>query len=774
MKEKETNKILNNRIIENELRSSKIIKQNELKIKKLDEKIKEISRNLSYSPLSKHSPQQNSSKLESENNNLRKEIALLKKASYNGNGLAKPNIFKLSLEKEESVISEQSIKINSSNVITFISAAVQTDFPSTEKSEDPTANYEILPSFNNNLMNINEILNNKSDNPLCDSLKKSANDFENEMLKSLKIDSVEEGAIFFGRREKSLLNKSKDQIIENLSKRIRELENLVNNIPGRISGKEEKTPKSIMINNDGDHSHRSRGPSQVTSMKTIQFKLDDSPKNNENIHKNNLEQIRDFEIIKEDEKEQRGSIMGISSSMIPKEQTKEDNKLDRRKSRRSIWIPPLNLPPPPPPLLLFPLGNASGIAHSVNDGPVKEKKIPSVPMKQICWTSVNPKCIENTIWENMNEEEVTFDFGEIEKNFTSKRPLKTQEPKNIPKTNEKNVKITLLSLTRSKNISIALSKLKMSLSAISDAVIKMDENILKLNVIGSLLEACPKEEEFSVVSAYEGDRSKLDLPEQFVLEIKNVSGFRIRLEAMQFYLTYKELVEDFSLKTEKLTDLFENILDNPKLHLLLKYVLALGNYLNGAGNRGGAFGFKLDVFDKIVDMKSVDGKKSFLSYLIELIEKNTGTSYIDPNNNEDLKIYEIGRKLPISQLLIDLSDIKKGYNLVIEAMETKTDNPFDNVEHFLKEFASVLQKNIEEFSFMMEDLTNLYKRICQYYCEDYDETPSDVFVEKIHKIWVACKKAKNNNMKEKEQIKKEEQRIKMMEAKAKGSFDLFK
>ena len=801
---------MSSRIVEIELRSTKMLKERDEKIKRLDEKVKELSRNLSYTPRNpaslQASPQKSqppifnkSLSLEVENLNLRQELENLKKtlsSAKNGTSTQKPPIkptktdknvetLKLPLkpifEKDESQSnSEQSFRYSGASTQTQNSSiGVQTEDmspnPSKEQEfliDDPKTNLEILPSFNNNLANIHEIIANAKDDPVGKMLQKSMENIENEMLQSLKKGpniNLEESGILYRRHANSNM-KNKDQIIDNLTKRIKELENMINNIPNRVSGKEERTPKSILRNVEGDHGFRSRGTTLVhASMKSIQFKMDEnsdaSPRRNRTTTIDDLLK-KNFGVIKEDEKENRGSMIydfgpRKKSTAITAEQLKDEITEPDEKTNNIMVTPP-----PPPPFLGGPPPIAS-LFNKVTEGPSKEKKAPKVPMKQICWTCVNPNKIEYTVWERINESEVPYDPEELEKHFTSKRPDKKQENAKI---NTPNVKVTLLSLTRSKNISIALSKLKMSLSAISEAAYRLDQNVLKLNVVGSLLEACPKEEEINLVSSYEGDRAQLDLPEQFVLEIKNVPGFRLRLEAMQFFMTYKELVEDFSLKTEKLTDLFENMLDNDKFQILLKYTLALGNYFNGTGQRGGAFGFKLDAFDKLVDMKSVDGKKSFLAYMIELIEKNTGESFID--SNEDLKIYDIGRKLPISQLILDLTDIKKGLGIVSQAIETKSTNPFDNVEFFFSDFERVLKTNIQEFVYMIEELDSLYSKICEFYCEDPNETPSDQFVEKVFKIWTACKKAKMNIVKEKEMMKKEELRIKKMEEKAKGSIIL--
>ncbi len=53
-----------------------------------------------------------------------------------------------------------------------------------------------------------------------------------------------------------------------------------------------------------------------------------------------------------------------------------------------------------------------------------------------------------------------------------------------------------------------------------------------------------------------------------------------------------------------------------KLPRLLEIILAVGNYLNGTGPRGGAYGFKLEVLTKLADTKTADNKSTLLHYIV--------------------------------------------------------------------------------------------------------------------------------------------------------------
>lgn len=400
---------------------------------------------------------------------------------------------------------------------------------------------------------------------------------------------------------------------------------------------------------------------------------------------------------------------------------------------------PINVPPLPPPFG----GNKPGMPPGLNilnllnkkpAGPVKEKKKPNVPMKNVLWTLVNPLNIKGTIWETIDESTVSYEIPSLETEFTSVRPDKPATKSAIP------AKVSLLAPNRAQNINIVLSKLKMSPATIVDALLAVNEEVLNLNMVNCLLDAIPTPDEVSLISNYNGEYDMLENPEKYILEIKDIKNMKVRLQALQFYFTHKELFDDLQLKIKKLIDLFENISKEQRIIVLMKYTLAIGNYMNGESARGGAFGFKLDAFDKIADIKNINGKKNLLAFVIEIIERNSGSTYIQVD--EDFPLYEFGRKQPISQLFSDLDFIKKGIENVKNAKQNKNVGVVDNIEEFMGKFEVDVGDKFQDVEFDLSTLDQKYKRVCEFYCEDPKQTSSDVFVENFYKIWTACKKAK--------------------------------
>merc|ERR1740139_1597752 len=56
---------------------------------------------------------------------------------------------------------------------------------------------------------------------------------------------------------------------------------------------------------------------------------------------------------------------------------------------------------------------------------------------------------------------------------------------------------------------------------------------------------------------------------------------------------------------------------------VLEYTLACGNYLNGASNKGQAWGFKIDSLNKLKDTKTADNSSTMLHYIAARLEEKT-------------------------------------------------------------------------------------------------------------------------------------------------------
>ena len=164
-----------------------------------------------------------------------------------------------------------------------------------------------------------------------------------------------------------------------------------------------------------------------------------------------------------------------------------------------------------------------------------------------------------------------------------------------------------------------MSKLKLTPIAIVEALIIYDEKVLTPQTCDLLLSILPSLAEINQVDSFDGDPMTLADADQFVLLMKTAPGYDLRIKSILFKKCYKEEKEEIMKRIQKFFTALEFISSNKKFHKWLEIVLAYGNYLNGATNRGGAFAYRLDILTKLAELKSNDTKKNLMSYIVEYI-----------------------------------------------------------------------------------------------------------------------------------------------------------
>lgn len=101
------------------------------------------------------------------------------------------------------------------------------------------------------------------------------------------------------------------------------------------------------------------------------------------------------------------------------------------------------------------------------------------------------------------------------------------------------------------------------------------------------------------MNGYTGDPGDLALPEKYFRELQKISAYRSRVHALLFLDSYEDECVELEQRVAALGQAFKDARENPRLHYVLEVTLAVCNYLNGEGSRGGASGFKLDSFERI-------------------------------------------------------------------------------------------------------------------------------------------------------------------------------
>ena len=301
--------------------------------------------------------------------------------------------------------------------------------------------------------------------------------------------------------------------------------------------------------------------------------------------------------------------------------------------------------------------------------------------------------------------------------------------------------INLFNADKIKNLELIMVKLKTNPKEISNALLTMNKEILNINNVEYLLRIMPNDQEIQAIKNFKGDEEKLGVGEKFIKEIIKVNGFSTRLQALKFLYTHEENLNELTDKLNKFFEIVEDLPKNKKIYDIFINILAIGNFLNGTSNKGGAFGFKLDDLDKVDSIKSLDMKKSLLMFVIENMEKNDTKLEF----NEEIIRYDFAVKNSIDSLKIELNDFMYEANFIHKALQKQTDISEDKVTECFKSFSDELIIIENSLKKKLKNSEEFFQKCLDYFCEKKEMT-SDKFFEKLLNFFKNCKKAKENNL----------------------------
>ncbi|KAL4510493.1 hypothetical protein ABPG72_004647 [Tetrahymena utriculariae] len=407
--------------------------------------------------------------------------------------------------------------------------------------------------------------------------------------------------------------------------------------------------------------------------------------------------------------------------------------------------PSLNIPGAP--IVMAPILPGLMVAPQPQQG-VKLKKNPGIPMKGVNWQTLKFQDIQGTIWEKIKDENVSLEEDYLKQTFSQKATL--QKAQNTSQQNQEQQaakKITFLALERQQSVLLLLGKIKLKGEQIAEMLINCDPSRLTQNLITSLLASLPNEQEMTMVQSYDGKIENLGDAEKYFKALEKVNGYEERLQALKFKNIYPETKEFLTSKTALIAQFLDSLLSDQRIIIILENALALGNYMNGTGFKGGAWGFKFSNIDKMVEVKSMDGKVNLLMYLISNIEKKEGKEIVKVD--EDLKILDECTKTPINQLISEIADLKRGVKTLEKSIKVQTSNGQDKIKEQIEPFYVQVQPEIAEIEQQVKDLEAKYKTVAEYFCEDPRKLPSDEFAKQVLIFKKSCITAKiqNKNLK---------------------------
>lgn len=376
-------------------------------------------------------------------------------------------------------------------------------------------------------------------------------------------------------------------------------------------------------------------------------------------------------------------------------------------------------------------------------------------LKALDWNKIEPAKILNTIWEkDMDETEIEFDEINFKEEFSLK-PTVVKSSKSAANKSTKKQKKCYCELDLQRNITIVLNtilknlnpkdkeknknqhlteseKEKKIVELINKLVEKIeacetnDKELLTPNNIGLLIPILPSEAVFNKVSkesAVLETEEDYDPADLFIIYIGVIVGYKERFQSILFKSEYKDTIKNIEIFIDYFNKGFDFILNSQNLKKLFEIMLAIGNYMNGITNRGGAFGFKIDSLTKFVELKSKDNKTTLLNYIVEFIYEDLGNPVLIGNLLDNLKNFEQMEINSINELMNDLNKKFKILTTLKEkvAANKKDLDEDDQVENFLEENYEIIEKDINQIKKKVDQIQTKFEKVFKYLGEDkYD------------------------------------------------------
>nr|XP_040033391.1 LOW QUALITY PROTEIN: formin-2 [Gasterosteus aculeatus aculeatus] len=276
--------------------------------------------------------------------------------------------------------------------------------------------------------------------------------------------------------------------------------------------------------------------------------------------------------------------------------------------------------PPPLPMGLYALG-------LTQEKPARKAVVePPRPMKPLYWTRIQlntkKEVSSSLVWETI--EEPDMDFEEFVELFSKSAVKEKKQPLSdtITKSKAKQV-VKLLNNKRSQAVGILMSSLHLDMKDIQLAILNLDNTVVDLETLQALYENRAQQEELDKIEKHikaskdKENAKPLDKPEHFLHQLSLIPNFSGRVFCILFQSSFSECMSSIMKKLDTLQRVCKALQDSPTVKQVLGLVLAFGNFMNGGNRtRGQADGFTLDILPKLKDVKSSDGMKSLLSYIV--------------------------------------------------------------------------------------------------------------------------------------------------------------
>uniref|UniRef100_A0A1Y1M1V1 FH2 domain-containing protein n=3 Tax=Photinus pyralis TaxID=7054 RepID=A0A1Y1M1V1_PHOPY len=425
--------------------------------------------------------------------------------------------------------------------------------------------------------------------------------------------------------------------------------------------------------------------------------------------------------------------------------------------------PPAPLPPPALPKIRTPTSPTIEVDTVVEKLPQQKTPTPKIKMKTINWNKIpsNKVVGKNNIWtqvaySHQDSPRVDMDWSEMEDLFCQQVPPSAQ---NSPKLGNRegnsetlerrmrkeNTEITLLDGKRSLNVNIFLKQFRSTNEEIIQLIKDGEHEDIGAEKLRGLLKILPEVDELDMLKSFAGDFTKLGNAEKFLLQLTNLSNYKLRIESM---LLKEEFASNMNYLEPSINSMLlaaEDLMTNSPLQEVLYMILVAGNFLNSGGYAGNAAGVKLSSLQKITDIRANKPNMNLIHYVALQAEKRNNPKLLTFADN--VGVLEDAAKNTVEQLHNEIKtlDVRiKKIKKLIDLPSTETEIKFQ-----MADFLMMAEREVTNLQRDMKQLENVRKQLADFFCEDANTFKLEECYRIFHGIYIKFRQAVAENTRRK-------------------------
>lgn len=228
----------------------------------------------------------------------------------------------------------------------------------------------------------------------------------------------------------------------------------------------------------------------------------------------------------------------------------------------------------------------------------------------------------------------------------------------------------------------------------------------------------PKPEEVVRLKQFSDQAAdSLGRAELFFLSVMKIPRFSQKLSAFKYSLQFEEQAESLKSHLRLLGKACGEVIDNKKLAVMLRRVLAIGNIMNESSGKPVARGITLDSLIKTAKKKGSDGKTTVLDHLITsaMTQKLDFVDFFS-----GLPSIRKAMRFDLDEFRSLLKECEMGAQSVGRLIETEKSEStptqcLDRLEPFLQHATA----EIENIKCLFGDVKDKVQTLCSFFAEDH-------------------------------------------------------